>query len=132
MNDLEKRNNLIFMRFEMLGHRQRAIADELGLTEKTVKFIIGKVRNNMSGSQPKKSRIIERNKKIIEDYPKMTPKAMEEKYHLQFEYIKYIATSHRRNDRKEKIKREKKEVSGCGLYADRDMAAIKYFSQIGA
>jgi hypothetical protein len=80
--------------------------------------------------QPKKSRIIERNKKIIEDYPKMTPKAMEEKYHLQFEYIKYIATSHRRNDLKEKIKCEKKEVTSCGLYAERDLAIKQFLSGI--
>lgn len=79
--------------------------------------------------QPKKSRIIERNKQIVIDFPKMTPKALEAKYHLQFDYIKYIATT---NDRKEKIKREKKKSTSCGLYAERDKAAIKYFSQIGA
>ena len=44
MNNLSPRNNYIFMEFEVLGKRQKVIAKEHGLTEKTVKLIICKIR----------------------------------------------------------------------------------------
>jgi hypothetical protein len=76
----------------------------------------------------KQSKHTERNKNIAVDYKTMTPKALVEKYGLQFEYLQKIATKHNFN----KQAKKKEVLTGVRLYADRDMAAIKYFSQIGA
>ena len=42
--NLSTRNNYIYMEFETLGKRQKVIAKEHGLAEKTVKLIICKIR----------------------------------------------------------------------------------------
>lgn len=42
--DLKTRNNMIYMDFEILGKRQKVIANEYGLAEKTVKLIICRIR----------------------------------------------------------------------------------------
>jgi hypothetical protein len=52
LENLQHRNNLIYMYYEILGLRQKEIGSIFGLAEKTVKLIIGKVRRERN--EPRK------------------------------------------------------------------------------
>lgn len=51
INNIATRNNYIFMEFEILGKRQKVIAKEHGLAEKTVKLIICKIRKTQNAKR---------------------------------------------------------------------------------
>lgn len=121
MNNIETRNNFIFMEFEILGKRQKEIAKEHGLAEKTVKLIICEIRkdNLMTTGRPEKT---DRNLSVITDFKfGMTAAHVAKKYELRIDHARKIYSEYLR---KQKIAEDESKIKG--LYYERD-AQMKAF-----